>query len=547
MAIKRYAMTSDEKSGVVPHHNTSDGRSALNPGDASARAGDYEGRVTAKVVIACFIAATGGMLFGYDLGVTGGVSSFPSFLNRFFPEVLAGKGKNAYCTYNSQKLQIFTSSYFLAGAVAGLISHLLNARLGRKWCMVIAGFWFTIGAVINCAAQDLAMLYLGRILLGFGVGFANQSVPLYLSEIAPPRWRGTLNLLFQCFCIFGILAAACINYGTVRTHWGWRLSLGLAAVPAVVLGVGALFLPDSPNSLVFRGKVEQARKVLEGYRGTTHVDAEFADICDAVAATQRIKHKTRLLLSKKHAPQLTAAILIPAFQQLNGINSITFYAPQLFASIGAGLTGTYGALLSSVVIDAIEMAGTFIGLGTVDKFGRKALLIQGGIQMTICQIVTAVILATKMDKSTGTMPAPAGKAVLAFICLFVAGFSWSWGPLGWLVPSEVHTIETRSPAQGITVCINFLASFLVGQVYLTMLCKMEWGTYLFFAFWAAVMTLYVIFFLPETKGVPLEEMQVLWARHWFWGNFVRNKGQNQIVNSGAVTNATYDEGVKTVA
>ena len=92
-------------------------------------------------------------------------------------------------------------------------------------------------------------------------------MPLYLSEIAPPRWRGTLNLLFQCFCIFGILAAACINYGTVRTHWGWRLSLGLAAVPAVVLGVGALFLPDSPNSLVFRGKVEQARKVLEGYRG----------------------------------------------------------------------------------------------------------------------------------------------------------------------------------------------------------------------------------------------------------------------------------------
>ena len=97
------------------------------------------------------------------------------------------------------------------------------------------------------------------------------------------------------------------------------------------------------------------------------MDAEFADICDAVAATQRIKHKTRLLLKKKHAPQLTAAILIPAFQQLNGINSITFYAPQLFSSIGAGLTGTYGALLSSVVIDAIEMAGTLIGLGTVDK------------------------------------------------------------------------------------------------------------------------------------------------------------------------------------
>ena len=126
--------------------------------------------------------------------------------------------------------------------------------------------------------------------------------------------------------------------------------------------------------------------------------------------------------------------------------------------------------------------------------------------------------------------------------MFAAGFSWSWGPLGWLVPSEVHTIETRSPAQGVTVCINFLASFLVGQVYLTMLCHMEWGTYLFFAFWALLMTLYVIFFLPETKGVPLEEMQVLWSKHWFWGNFVRQGG---VVNAApAVSNTAYEPDMK---
>ena len=122
------------------------------------------------------------------------------------------------------------------------------------------------------------------------------------------------------------------------------------------------------------------------------------------------------------------------------------------------------------------------------------------------------------------------------------GFSWSWGPLGWLVPSEVHTIETRSPAQGVTVCINFLASFLVGQVYLTMLCHMEWGTYLFFAFWAGLMTLYAIFFLPETKGVPLEEMQVLWSKHWFWGRFVR---QGDVVNAApGVNNTVYDPDMK---
>ena len=106
----------------------------------------------------------------------------------------------------------------------------------------------------------------------------------------------------------------------------------------------------------------------------------------------------------------------------------------------------------------------------------------------------------------------------------------------------MHTIETRSPAQGVTVCINFLASFLVGQVYLTMLCHLEWGTYLFFAFWAGLMTLYAIFFLPETKGVPLEEMQVLWSKHWFWGKFVRQGG---VVNAApGVSNTVYDPDMK---
>ena len=115
-------------------------------------------------------------------------------------------------------------------------------------------------------------------------------VPLYLSEIAPPKWRGTLNLLFQCFTIFGILAAACINYGTVRTHWGWRLSLGLAAVPAMILGLGALLLPDSPNSLVFRGKIEQGRKVLEGYRGgqPSHTCAKCMLSCSPRTAQQSL-------------------------------------------------------------------------------------------------------------------------------------------------------------------------------------------------------------------------------------------------------------------
>ncbi|KAL3148694.1 species-specific tRNA processing [Trebouxia sp. C0009 RCD-2024] len=515
--------------------------------DVGGRSSEYNGKVTWYVVLVSLIAASGGLLFGYDLGVTGGVESFPEFQNKFFPEVAAAQAADRtvdpYCSYDSQKLSAFTSVLFLAGAFFSLFATPVTRIGGRKLVMILGGGAFCIGAILCAFAQDLAMLIIGRVCLGAGVGFANQAVPLYLSEIAPAHARGTLNIMFQMATTIGIWVAQWINYGTKDMHPnGWRLSVGLAIVPALILFLGSLIIPDTPNSLVYRGKVEQARRVLERVRGTPNVDAEFADIVEAVENGKKVNKFA--IFQRKYRPVLTGSILIPFFQQFTGINTIMFYATQLFAVLGQDAKAS---LLSTAIVGAVNVGSTIIAIILVDRVGRKVLFAEGGLQMFICFIVVAGVMGGSFNKSTGFIPQHSASAILAFECLFTAGFAWSWGPLGWLVPSEFHNIETRGVGQSITVCVNFLFSFVIGQTYLTMLCRMEFGTYIFFAFWVFVMTCYVLFFLPETKGVPIEEMGILWRKHWFWSKVIMNSEERAAFQKGDLLSAGVTTGAEVPA
>lgn len=214
-----------------------------------------------------------------------------------------------------------------------------------------------------------------------------QAVPLYLSEMAPAKIRGRVNQLFQLTTCLGILIANLINYGTNKIHpWGWRLSLGLAAVPAVLMFVGGLFLPETPNSLVEQGRLEEGRRVLERVRGTTKVDAEFADLVDASNAARAVKHPFRNLLARKNRPQLVIGALgIPAFQQLTGMNSILFYAPVIFQSLGFG---SGAALYSSVFTSGALVIAALISMTWVDKFGRRAFFLEAGSEMICCLVST---------------------------------------------------------------------------------------------------------------------------------------------------------------
>ncbi|XP_021277609.1 sugar transport protein 14 [Herrania umbratica] len=491
------------------------------------RAHLYEYKITKYFVFSCVVAAMGGSLFGYDLGVSGGVTSMDDFLKDFFPKIYRRKQAHLhetdYCKYDNQLLTLFTSSLYFAGLISTFGASYVTRKKGRRMSILVGAVSFFLGAILNAAAMNVFMLLIGRILLGSGIGFGNQAVPLYLSEMAPAKIRGAVNQLFQLTTCLGILVANMINYATDMIHpWGWRLSLGLAAVPATLMFVGGLLLPETPNSLVEQGKLEEAKQVLVRVRGTTNIDAELADLVEASNAARAIKHPFRNLLQRKNRPQLVLGALgIPAFQQLTGMNSILFYAPVMFQTLGFG---SGASLYSSAITSGTLVVATIISIVLVDKFGRRAFFLEAGVEMFGYMVALAITLALKFGEGKELSKGVAYFLVI-IICLFVLGYGRSWGPLGWLVPSELFPLETRSAGQSMVVCVNLLFTALIAQCFLVSLCHLKWGIFIVFAGLIFIMSCFIYFLLPETKQVPIEEVYLLWHNHWFWKKYVENDGQ----------------------
>ncbi|XP_019191536.1 PREDICTED: hexose carrier protein HEX6-like isoform X1 [Ipomoea nil] len=485
--------------------------------------GNYNGRMTSFVVLSCMMAAMGGLIFGYDIGISGGVTSMEPFLKRFFHDVYTKMKEDSaevsnYCKFDSQLLTLFTSSLYVSGLFASLLASSVTRACGRTPSILIGGVAFLAGAALGGAAINVYMLILGRVLLGIGIGFANQAVPLYLSEMAPAKYRGGININFQMCVGSGVLIANLINYGTekIRDGWGWRISLGLAAVPAAMLTLGGIFLPETANSLIQRrNDHDRAKRRLQRVRGTDDVQAELDDLVAASEASRTIKRPFKNILQRRYRPQLVMSIAIPFFQQVTGINVIASYAPVLFRTIGLGESAS---LMSAVVTGAVGLFTTFVSMLIVDKLGRRRVLIIGGILMFVTQMAVGGVMAAKLGNHGGLTKGWA-VVVLLLICIYDAGFGFSWGPLGWLIPSEIFPLEIRSAGQSITVAVNFFFTFLVGQTFLAMLCHFKYGIFFFYGGWVSVMTTFVYFLLPETKNMPIEKMDIVWREHWFWKKF----------------------------
>ncbi|XP_031287482.1 hexose carrier protein HEX6-like [Pistacia vera] len=485
--------------------------------------GHHSGKMTPFLVFSRMVASMGGLIYGYDIGISGGVTSMEPFLEKFFPEVNTKMKEDTkisnYCRFDSQLLTAFTSSLYVAGLVASFFASSVTRALGRKSSILVGGTAFLAGSALGGAAFNAYMFIFGRVLLGIGVGFANQSVPVYLSEMAPPRHRGAINNGFQLCVAVGALSANLVNYVTqkIKGGWGWRISLAMAAVPASMLTLGAIFLPDTPNCLIQRSNDHQkAKLMLQRVRGTADVQAELDDLIRANSISKTVKHPFQKIIRRKYRPQLVMAIAMPFFTQVTGITVIAFYAPILFRTVGLGESAS---LMSTIVTSLMATGSTFISMLVVDKLGRRVLLLVGGIQMFVSHIIVGGIMATQLGDHGGLSKGYA-YIVLVLICIFVAGFGWSWGPLGWLVPSEILPLEIRSAGQSITVAVCFLFTSIVAQTFLAMLCHFKSGIFFFFGGWVVLMTSFVYFLLPETKNIPLEQMDNVWRVHWFWKRIV---------------------------
>ncbi|CAK0785840.1 hypothetical protein CVIRNUC_009052 [Coccomyxa viridis] len=488
-----------------------------------ARANQYTGRFTFFTFITIICGATTGLLLGYDNGVMGGVVTHKDFQKAFFPSVYehsvhpnpspADAVQAAYCKYDDQLLQLTVSCLYLSAMVGALGSE-LSRPLGRKIPLIFAGLTFVVGAAIMASAVHIGMIIVGRLILGLGVGVGTTVGPIYLAEMAPAKLRGTLNVIFQLLVTIGILVAGCINLGARNIHpWGWRLPLAIAAVPGFIILLAGIILPESPSSLAENGHVEKARRVLQRARGVDNVEIELEDIVEAARQSRMIKNPYRTILQRKYRPQFIIACIFMIFQQFDGINAIIFYAPVLFEQIAGGATGS---LLSTVVVDSVNVLATFGAIAFVDSLGRRKLLIIASIWMFVTQIVVAGLLGAEFQQHGAVLPANVSVGVIVIICVYICGHAYGWGPIGWLYPTEIQPLETRAAGAGINVASNMLFTFIIGQCFTTMLCTMRYGVFLFFAGCLVIAGLTTYLFFPETSGIPVEMTHSVFKDHWAW-------------------------------
>ncbi|RCH85742.1 hypothetical protein CU097_004500 [Rhizopus azygosporus] len=470
-----------------------------------------------QLYIVCAFAAIGGFCFGYDTGVISGVLTLPDFI-----QVMTGDP--SVTTLRAIQKSVITGLLLAGCFVGSLFAAPSCERLSRKITIVLASSLFILGAGIQTGAKNYGMMIGGRFVAGLGVGSLSMAVPLYLSELAPKEIRGRLISLQQLMITIGIMVAFWAGAGTEIHHASWRIPIGIQIAPAAVLGIGALFLPFSPRWLISKGRNEEALAVLAQLHSNNdktapHVVAEYEEIIAQVEHERTVSVSSYVeLLQGTVRRRMFLGILIQVFQQFTGINSIMYYAPQIF--IQAGISGNTASLIASGVNGVLNVFSTIPAILFLDRLGRRFVLISGacimGLAMLLCGIVMAatgkVVTTDNGEKSIDM----SGNVHASYFCIvmiyfFVAGFAYSWGPVGWVYPAEIYPLSIRAKGTSITTAANWLMNFVISLFVPVMLTSITWGTYIFFGCCCAVMAVCVFIFFPETKGRSLEEMDLVFS------------------------------------
>jgi len=431
------------------------------------------------VYVVAGLSALGGLLFGYDTGV---ISGALLFIREDFTL--------------SPFLQGFVVSSLLVGAMVGALGcGPLSDRFGRRPVVVLAAVIFALGAIGAALAPSATFLVAARIVLGLAVGLASVIVPLYIAEMSPPDIRGLLVALNQLMITVGILVSYLVNFAFTSSG-NWRAMLGLAVVPSVVLLLGMLFMPESPRWLVAQDLPDQARQILRRVRGTERVEDEIRDIEEAESQEEE---GPRELLRPWVRPILLVGILLNFFGQASGINTIIYYAPTIFENAGFAASAS---VLATVGVGAVNVLMTVVGMSLVDRAGRKPLLLVGLIGMILSLGVLG--LAFLLSSLSGAI------SYLAVVCLmvYIASFAVSIGVIIFIIPSEIFPLKVRGSAMGFCLLTNWGTNFLITLTFLSLIEAIgEAGTFWLYALIGVAFWLFTYFFIPETKGRSLEEIE----------------------------------------
>ncbi|KAB8343146.1 hypothetical protein FH972_022737 [Carpinus fangiana] len=513
-----------------------------------------KGLLASPYVAACAaFSALGGLLFGYDQGVVSVILVMPQFLDRI-DRVADGASGSGFWK------GLLTAMIELGALIGALNQGWIADKYSRKYSIVIAVVIFTVGSVLQTGAVDYAMLTVARFIGGIGIGMLSMVAPLYISEISPPEIRGTLLVLEEFSIVLGIVIAYWITFGTrfMAGEWSWRLPFFLQLIPGFVLGAGILFLPFSPRWLVSKGRNAEALSSLSKLRGVGEDDErvllEWYDIQTEVRLQQEVlqeRHpslfegamnsakKARLevvawldLFKSGCRKRTHAACGIMWFQQFVGINALIYYSPTLFASMGQEYEMQ---LVLSGVLNVTQLVGVTSSIWTMDRFGRKPLLLWGAAFMFISHFIISILVGLYSDN----WPAhrTAGWVSVAFLFIYMLAFGASWGPVPWAYPAEVFPSSLRAKGVGMSTATNWFTNFIIGLITPPLLnTNRHFGAYVFFAIWCLLALLWTIKFIKETKGRSLEQMDAV---------FGDNLGEKEVVRRQRIEREVIDEASST--
>ncbi|HKJ35227.1 MAG TPA: sugar porter family MFS transporter [Solirubrobacterales bacterium] len=434
------------------------------------------------VVLTAAIAGLGGLLFGYDTGI---IASAMLFIKGDF-----GLG--------NFEQGLVVSAVPIGAAFGALGGGRLADRFGRRTTIMLAAVVFIVGSGASAAAPDTLALALSRLLIGVAIGFASTTAPVYISEMAPPSVRGRLVTFFQLSVTVGILVAYLVGLALEPSE-GWRAMLALGALPALLLFVGILRMPRSPRWLVMVGRDYDARATLARIRSGKEEDIEL-EIKEIEGEISQEPGGWSELRTPLMRAALTVGVGLAILQQITGINTVIYYAPQIVQF--TGIDSDSSAILATIGVGIVNVAMTIVAIRLLDRAGRRALLLGGVAVMAISLFLLGVAFAGD-DQDTFSSVLAVGS-----LMTFVAAFAISLGPIFWLINSEIYPLRVRSKAASLGTTANWVFNFIVSLTFLTLIAELgQSGAFWLYAGIGVVTWLFCWKLVPETKGKPLEEIQ----------------------------------------
>jgi sugar porter (SP) family MFS transporter len=432
-------------------------------------------------------AALGGLLFGYDTGV---ISGALLFLRTAF--------------HLSALMQGVVTSIALGGAALGAaVAGTLADRFGRRVILIVTAGIFVVGALVSAFAISLPVLLAGRLLVGVGIGGASMLTPLYLAEIAPANLRGALVSFNQLALTVGILVSYLVGYALAPSG-AWRWMLGLGALPGLVLGAGMFLLPETPRWLAGHGHMDKTQAALRRLRGP-HADIapELAELRDDLKAHAQARPESRIGHAAARLP-LIVGVGLAVFQQVTGINTVIYFAPQIFQA--SGLSSASAAILATAGIGLVNVLVTGLAIWLVDRVGRRPLLLCGlaGMGVSLCVLAAGFWL--------GHGPALAWMTA-GGLAAYVGCFAIGLGPVFWLLISEIFPLAVRGRGMSAATIANWVANLVVALTFLDLVNGLgRDGVFLAYAVLSFAALVFSFRLVPETKGKSLESIEAVWIK-----------------------------------